>query len=334
MTKQEDRLESLKGYDSVKRWLDYLRVDKTGSEGTVNLYLLSLDRWCDFMGKNPDEVISSRMEDMDPKKPDGTRKTIPEMFKHEGQLREAFNNMEAAGYRTPRGKERGYSRAYCGAFFSAIKSFYGANFNPLTIKKPPTWPAGPKKVPNQRELGAIWEQADPLIKLWIVSQKDSGISGGDLIKLGLDSESTAYGTINDQLKSGQVPLHATIMRGKVPTAGFYDAFFGEEAFNSLQEAEVKDRVFDISIRYVQVLIQKYAKQAGVKGPPITPHSLRKFFNTYTKIGVRNYGATELLVEYWMGHSLGRTKGAYLAPPVEEQQKIYLSSYPMLAILKP
>ena len=174
------------------------------------------------------------------------------------------------------------------------------------------------------------------MKLWIVSQKDSGISGGDLIGMNLESESSTYGTIHDQLKSGQVPLHVTVMRGKVPTAGFYDAFFGEEVYDSLQQAEIKERIFDLSIRYVQILLPKYARQAGVKGPQITPHSLRKYFNTYTKIGVRNYGATEALVEYWMGHSLGKTRGAYFtgaaAPPVEEQQKIYLSAYPMLQIM--
>jgi len=325
MRVEEERLSKLESYDSVKRWLSYLKTDKTGSEGTVYLYLLYLERWCDFMGKNPDELNADRMEDM-------KKTTLAERSRVEQQLRVAFNNMEVSSYKTPGGKERAYSRAYCGAFFSAIKSFYYQNFNPLFIKKPSTWPTRLKKVPNRHELRAIWEQADPRMKLWIVSQKDSGISGGDLIRLKFESASTAYGTIHEQLKSGQVPMHATIMRGKVPTAGFYDAFFGEEAFNALQEVEVRERIFDLSIRYVQVLLPKYARQAGVKGPPITPHALRKFFNTYTKIGVRNYGATELLVEYWMGHSLGRTKGAYLAPPIDEQQKIYLTAYPMLSIL--
>jgi len=324
--KQEDRLKKLKAFDSIKRWLDYLKTDKTGSGETVNLYLLYLDRWTAFTGKSPDELIAERMADM-------SKTNFAERFRVEELLRAAFNDMENVGYVTPKGKGRKYSRAACGAFFSAVKSFYGSNFNPLHIKKPPVWPSKPVKVPNQRELRAIWDQADPRMKLWIVTQKDSGISGGDLIGLKLDSESTAYGTIKDQLKSGQVPLHATVMRGKVPTAGFYDAFFGEEVYDSLQQSEIKERIFDLSIRYVQVLLPKYARQAGVKGPRITPHALRKFFNTYTKIGVRNYGATELLVEYWMGHSLGRTKGAYLAPPIEEQQKIYQSAYPMLAIME-
>jgi len=118
----------------------------------------------------------------------------------------------------------------------------------------------------------------------------------------------------------------------VEAVGHYDTYFGEESFNFLQEAQPKDRLFDISLRYVKDLLPKAAKKAGIKGPPVTTHCLRKYFNTYTKIGIRNYGATELLVEYWMGHSIGRTKGAYLAPPVEEQAKLYLTAYPMLRCL--
>jgi len=42
---------------------------------------------------------------------------------------------------------------------------------------------------------------------------------------------------------------------------------------------------------------------------VSSHDLRKFFGTHMKLGVEG-----ILVEYWMGHSLGRQKRAYFAPP--------------------
>jgi len=312
------RHTELLAFDSVKRWIAHIS-GKSGSESTRQMYLLNLERWCAYTGKTPDEMIKERMEVMSDKDLEFAQKFVLEEL-----LNKAFNEME----------EKGYSRASCGLFFSAVKSFFSANYNPLHAPKPAIWPKNLIKVPNQGEIRLIWEQADPRIRLWILSQKDSGISQGDLIGLTLDSQSNTFGTVRDQLKSGQVPLHVSMMRGKVKALGFYDTYFGEEAFNALQEAQIKEdgRLFDMTSRYVRMLIPKYAKRAGIKGPRVTSHSLRKFFKTYVSIGIRNYGATELLTEYWMGHTLGKVKGAYFAPPVEEQAKIYTTAYPMLRCL--
>jgi len=46
------------------------------------------------------------------------------------------------------------------------------------------------------------------------------------------------------------------MRSKVEAVGHYDTYFREKAFNFLQEAQPKDRLFDISLRYAKVLLPK------------------------------------------------------------------------------
>jgi integrase len=307
--------KSLLEYDSVKRWFTFIG---TGSQPTKDLYLLALARFVRSTGKSPDELIKEREGDM--RSDDRLVK-----YRYEEVLKEAFAAWEAEGK----------SRATCCVFFAAVKSFFKGNYTPLYARSPSVWPTKTFKVPNQEELRKMIEAAtDPRIRLWILSQKDSGISGGDLVRLTYDkTESPVYGTVKEQLKSGQVPLHVNIMRGKFKEGGYYDTYLGEEAFDALQEAPSREgRIFDLSMRYVQDLIPKCAKKAGLKGPRVTPHAIRKYFNTYAKIGIRNYGATELLVEYWMGHSIGRVKGAYLAPPVEEQQKLYLSAYPTLRCL--
>jgi len=40
---------------------------------------------------------------------------------------------------------------------------------------------------------------------------------------------------------------------------------------------------------------------------------------------------ETLVEFMLGHSLGRVKGAYFVPPVMELRKVYTQYYPCISI---
>jgi hypothetical protein len=52
---------------------------------------------------------------------------------------------------------------------------------------------------------------------------------------------------------------------------------------------------------------------------IRSHNMRKLFNSRLK----NAGCDSDLVEYFMGHTLGRTKGAYYQPDVEKLKDIYI-----------
>jgi integrase len=303
--------KSLQEQESVKRWFTFMG---TGSEPTKELYLLALAKFVKFTGKTPDEMIKEREEDM-------SSKDRLVRYRYEETLKKAFADWEAEGK----------SRATCRTYFAAVKSFFKGNYTPLYEKSPSVWPTKVFKVPNQEELRRMIEVAsDPRVKTWILSQKDSGISGGDLINLSYDeTKSPIYGTVREQLKSGQVPLHLNIMRGKFKAGGYYDTYLGEEGFEALQEAPRREgRIFDMSMRYVQELVPKCARKAGLKGQRVTPHCIRKYFNTRMKLANVN----EVIVEYMMGHSIGRVKGAYFVPPAEELMKIYLSAYPNLKCL--
>ncbi|GAG84023.1 unnamed protein product, partial [marine sediment metagenome] len=58
-----------------------------------------------------------------------------------------------------------------------------------------------------------------------------------------------------------------------------------------------------------------------------PYSLRKWFRTELTLDDCN----EALIESWMGHVLGRVKGAYFLPPVERQKEAYQSHYKALKL---
>jgi len=164
---------------------------------------------------------------------------------------------------------------------------------------------------------------------------NSGISGGDLISLRLDNKSPIYGTIRSQLlKKGSIPIHVYLERGKGMSRGLghYDTFFGKDAISALRSfvdlnASSDAKLFNFTEKTAELLLKAVSEK--VMGEHITPHILRKFFNTYMKLAKVN----ESVIEYWMGHSLGKVKSAYFVPPVQEQMKLYMEAYPHIAIPK-
>jgi len=224
---------------------------------------------------------------------------------------------------------------------AAVRSFYKANYMPLVeVSVPTPYPIREAKVPTPKELRAMVDicddEKDILTKAWILCQAESGISNIDLHKLELESKwchSAELGYIGEQLKNGTVPLHIHIVREKTMTSGlgWYDTFLGERACEALKEYVdfSKPCLFDVSDRTIQLKIREISMKAGVgsKEVPVRPYDLRKYFNTRLKLA----GLNETICEYFMGHSLGRVKGAYFVPPVMELRKIYTRYYPYISI---
>jgi hypothetical protein len=224
---------------------------------------------------------------------------------------------------------------------AAVRSFYKSNYMPLLdVSVPTPFPLRESKVPTPQELRAICDIADDekdhLIKAWILCQAESGMSNIDLHKLELESKwchSTEFGYIREQLKDGTVPLHIHIVREKTMASGlgWYDTFFGKWAVEALKEYVdfSKPRLFDVSDRTIQLKLREISIKAGVgtEKVPVRPYDLRKYLNTRLKLA----GMNETLVEYMMGHSLGRVKGAYFVPPVIELRKVYTQYYPYISI---
>ncbi|NPE30358.1 tyrosine-type recombinase/integrase [Methanococcoides sp. SA1] len=62
---------------------------------------------------------------------------------------------------------------------------------------------------------------------------------------------------------------------------------------------------------------------------VRSHNIRKLFNTILKTN----GCNNTMVEYWMGHSLGKTEDAYFKPTVEAMKNTYTKYIPYLTVQK-
>ena len=154
--------------------------------------------------------------------------------------------------------------------------------------------------------------------------KDCGISLQDMLALKLGDGSQIYGSIKQQLKKGRVPIHVHIVREKNQFR--YDTFIGEDSIEALNETDLgSSRIFPYSDSAIQMAMKALGEGLGWKH--FTPYSLRKWFRTQLALDDMN----DAIIEYMMGHSLGKVKEAYLEPPPQKLIGIYEEHYEALRL---
>jgi len=302
--------------DSVKRMLSSISAKKGRvSESTRTTYLLYIRRFCDFCGMTPDELFSERKQD----------NKSDDMYirrRHEDKLKEFINYF----------REEGYSSNTIATATGAIKSLYTHNYYPMMgVNIPSGQPVREYKVPTKEELIEVIDLANmPWHGAFMTLTKDCGISLQDMLELKLDDRSQVYGSIKQQLKKGQIPIHINIVRKKT---GFkYHTFLGEDSFEVLNNDTIFPDMVSHNKRlfpYTDSTIQDAMKGLGNKlgWTSFCPYSLRKWFRTQLSLSDMN----EALIESMMGHSLGKVKEAYLVPPPQKLIEIYEKHYPALKL---
>ena len=303
--------------DSIKRMLAEIRLKKgrATSESTRETYFIYIQRFCEFCDMTPDELIAERAKD--------TRsEDIFVRRRHEEKLKEFIDYF----------REEGYSSNTIATAAGAVKSLYASNYHPMiqvnipsgqTIREP--------KIPTKEELAQVIDMAHmPWHGAFMMLNKECGISLGDMLALRFIDGSPIYGSIADQLKKGQVPIHLKIIREK--TGVKYDTFLGEDSFELLNNDMVfpdldsyNKRLFPYSTSTIQDAMRKLGSKLG--WTKFSPGSLRKWFNTQLTLDDMN----DALIEHMMGHSLGKVRGAYLVPPAQKLIEIYEKHYPALKL---
>jgi len=289
-----------------------------------------LRRFCEFMGMTPDQLLTDRLRCL-------TSADEEVRFSHENRLEEFAREWARRPVWFDSQRRMAVTSVHTGVGY--VSGFYAANRVSLgRVRLPKGRRVNVFHIPDQRELGLMVSALeDPMERAVVLGLAQSGISTEDFLELHLqESRSQRFGSLGRQLRSGAEILHVHIIRGKTEVE--YDAFFGRaatSAFRALGHTEgylvypdrtAKPRSLQ---RRVERLVEAAARRAGIEGGT-SPHCLRKFFNTSLKMTRLNDPAfNDLLVEYWMGHSLGRVRGAYFIPPVEKQMELYAQAEPRL-----
>ena len=298
-------------YKTVKRWLNGVRTDKSGSDYTEARYLEVIEDFCGWAEKTPDQLIEERKTDLESKDEAIKRKA-------EERLREYCIMLE---------KERGWKRSTAVLYHSAVKSFYKYNYYPLYLpspRRPATRGLQPHSPEEIRELLTFADERNSFI---ILGLAESGMSREDFVTL-------TYGHVKKDYEAGKRFIRMNVVRQKEQVG--YDAFLGTNAASALKtyleyrkrEGEMmkddtplvvtqRGETKALAPEALSQIFVTLGRKAGFKS---SPHRLRKFFESYMGLS-----APSLLVKYWMGHSLG-VERSYFIPLIEEQRKEYTKGY--------
>ena len=306
-------VNEIERFSSVNRWLTKLSK-KSDSEHTRRNYLYWLRLFCDYAGMTPDELIAEREHDL--RENDMLRRR-----RAEERLDRWFTYLKEV--KSPRTGKK-YARTTLVAAYNAVRSFYKANYVGLIVDDAPSgWPAKNKPGLMREDLSRLLEVAtQPMHKAYTLCQAQSGLSVSDLLRV-------TYGDGAKQLQNGADHIHLRLLRGKEKQLGFFDTFFGRMAVEALRKylrtrerLEESSRLFPCTSRNVNNFLSRMSDRAGL-GWRVSSHDLRKFFATNLKLArVNDPAFNETLIEYWQGHSLGKVRGAYFIPPVEEQLRLH------------
>lgn len=301
---------SLESHASVSRWMNQVFSSGISSEPTKRNYLHFLGRYTAFMGKNPDDIIAERQEDL------RSQEEI-ERRRHEEQLQRFQLKL----------REEGLAPGSVRHAHAVIKSFYRGNYCDLKLKTPrDRGKTRIRKVPTPSELQDIVEAADnSRDKALVMVLAQSGMGIGELPQ-------ATFRVVESQMED-EGPLHLHLVRHKTSMA--YDSFLGRDAkfyvaeyLRDLGSVEDRNPLFGLSKRQIEHVVENLSKAASLK-PHSTPHKLRSFFETYLTLA----GCPPPLINYWMGHK-DRYDGAYFVPPVEQQREIYVKFEHAISLPRP
>jgi len=55
----------ISSYGSVRRWLERVEAEGSGAYNTKVSYVYWLEKFCEYAGLNPDQIVEARREDLD-----------------------------------------------------------------------------------------------------------------------------------------------------------------------------------------------------------------------------------------------------------------------------
>lgn len=310
---EADKVAWAYSFNSSKRWLTAIKVDKTGSKYTEESYAAALFKFCGWMQKNPDELITLREQEI------RNRKTAKNT---EEKLRDFCVMLEEEG----KGKTTQVTK-----YHAPVKSFY--KYHEVPLKMPtPKYATQPLQPHTAEQIKKLMQVADVRERAIIMFLKDSGMSREDVIKL-------TYGNIQDEYEHNKEIIHIQLIRQKGSVA--YDTFIGKEATEHLRTyLEYRMRKGEVFTKETRLIASLGGKPMGVQnlsmifarlsekvGFDSSPHRLRKFFESCLGLA-----APSICVKYWMGHALG-IEGKYFLPPLEKQREHYSTAYHEIEIFR-
>lgn len=311
--KDKERIERLKQSEAGRRFLR--RKCKRAS--TTKSYVRGAFMFAEFLGKDVPEIVAEYQADAD--------KNVYKAYdKWELIFEDYGDNLKA---RYPKGST-------AATYFAAAVGLINANVPSSAEIHPKAPEAYSRSIPpiTIEDLRIVRNIADERERAFIDVLKDTGISRADAVGL-------TYKDVKKAIENPTVQYHKIdVYRGKENVE--YGTWLGPNAIESLRTffdirrrlgEQITDESWIFAVKgnnqpldppSLSAVFRRLSQRIGVK---LTPHKLRKFFETYITAG----GAHPLVAKYWMGHKIKTSRdieAAYIIPPENIQREQYMKAY--------
>lgn len=303
----------IREYESMKRSLTGL------ADSTVESYLTVMPAFCQFVGKDLDQIIAERREQLK-SDDEGVVRTyeriVVRFYEHQKK-----QMSEGAAYR--------YAASTVRGFFS--RNYVGLKFRRGDMRAPRT--EKHDYIPTVGEVKEICDAADVRDRAMIIMPLQTGMAPVDLVGL-------KHADFARALKSDEFPQSLGWLQRNKSREDFHPFLFRDSAIalkrylqkrkNDLEKVNSErrrkgqepkgdspylfvDRLGEqLSERNVNDAFTKAAKRTGIEVPPgkhLRVYSLRSIFETQ----MGNAGLPQTWIDMMMGHVVGGSRGKYAKP---------------------
>jgi len=312
--RDRERVAWVKSFKAGNKWFLKLSSQHGDKEGTQKNYAVGLERFCEYMGMTPDEIVDKYLA--------AIKEDVNQGVTDWNDNLDLFVPWVIQKY--------GLSRSRAKDHFAGIKSFFDNNVAiKLTARTPEAYSRErlPTSIDDIRD--KILPHADIQETFIILFLKDSGISQAEALRL----------NVGDVKDLGNGFAYMRVFRKKEGVD--YETFIGPNAMKAMgqyleyrkrkgetitDESPLMTKKKKLGERLTRSLISWQLTELGKKaGVELSTHRLRKTFETFLAIGKVH----PIILKYWMGHKVkgGRDiESRYIILPKEEQQKLYMEAY--------
>ncbi len=347
---------------SVRYWLDGLK-NNAGPHSTSYHWVRHLKRFCDWVGKNPDQLIEERKQQL---------KSDDQRVQHaaEMSLKRYLDHLQEVGLAPNTRKTH----------FMAVRNFYKRNYCELTFFRG-DGPGGETtqegtRAASKEDIRRMAEVVHPRVRALILFLKDTGLAESDAAVLKLKDlkvfEASDVRPLKEvsEIFTLEPPVPVIIRRQKTKRRTI--TFVGKESLEALKTTlrvrqqgspelqmrrygRVEPRlglqpesltlesplfrsyekffakknlpIHHLSPHAISVLVRKAAIQAGVWKEGFSAHALRRYFQT----ALETAGTNQNWVKKMMGHALEGSEAPYSQPEVSVLREAYARAYSHVAV---
>ena len=300
-------------YESVRRALTGL------ADSTVESYLTVLPAFCEFVGKDPDQITAERKKQLR-SDDEGVARTYERIVVRFYE-RQKERMSESAAYR--------YAASTVRGFFS--RNYVGLKFRRGDMRAPKT--EKHDYIPTVGEVKEICEAADIRDKAIIILALQTGMAPVDLVNL-------KRADFERAIKSGEFPQPLGWLQRNKSREDFHPFLFRDSATALKRYLQNRkdgspylfiDRLGKpLQERNVNDIFQKAAERAGIKVPEgrrLRVYSLRSVFETQ----MGNAGLPQTWIDMMIGHTVGGSRGKYVKPSEADWLEKARKAEPFLTI---